>query len=196
MAQRFGACLWPRARSWRPEIESHVRLPVHGACFSLCLCLCLSLSFSLCCASSPCWPSLFFFFNFLFIYDSHTERERERERERQRHRQREKQAPCTGSLTWDSIPGLQDRALGQRQAPNRCATQGSRISLFLIKSPSNAISSVKYYNFLKISYTLPCLNILSKTKLCFNFLYMFNYNLWFHHVSSQKQGPCFTHFIT
>ena len=44
VAQRFGACLWPRARSWRPGIESHVRLPVHGACFSLCLCLCLSLS--------------------------------------------------------------------------------------------------------------------------------------------------------
>ncbi|CAD7691854.1 unnamed protein product [Nyctereutes procyonoides] len=51
----------------------------------------------------------------------------QRERERQRHRQREKQAPCTGSPTWDSIPGLQDRALGQRQAPNRCATQGSPI---------------------------------------------------------------------
>ena len=51
--------------------------------------------------------------------------QRERERERQRHRQREKQVPCTGSPTWDSIPGLQDRALGQRQAPNRCATQGS-----------------------------------------------------------------------
>ena len=49
----------------------------------------------------------------------------EREREAQRYRQREKQAPCTGSLTWDSIPGLQDRALGQRQAPNHCATQGS-----------------------------------------------------------------------
>ena len=47
-----------------------------------------------------------------------------RERERQRYRQREKQAPCTGSPTWDSIPGLQDRALGQGQAPNRCATQG------------------------------------------------------------------------
>ena len=29
-----------------------------------------------------------------------------------------------GSPTWDSIPSLQDRALGQRQAPNRCATQG------------------------------------------------------------------------
>ena len=54
-----------------------------------------------------------------------TGRERERERERQRHRQREKQAPCTGSLTWDSIPSLQDRALGQRQALNHCATQGS-----------------------------------------------------------------------
>ena len=44
VAQRFGACLWPRARSWRPGIESHIGLPVHGACFSLCLCLCLSLS--------------------------------------------------------------------------------------------------------------------------------------------------------
>ena len=61
----------------------------------------------------------FFFYKFLFIYDSHTERER------QRHRQREKQAPCTRSPMWDSILGLQDRALGQRQAPNRCATQGS-----------------------------------------------------------------------
>ena len=62
-----------------------------------------------------------FFFNFffLFIYYSH------REREKQRHRQREKQAPCTGSPTWDSIPGLQDHARGQRQALNRCATQGS-----------------------------------------------------------------------
>ena len=30
----------------------------------------------------------------------------EREREAQRHRQREKQAPCTGSPMWDSIPGL------------------------------------------------------------------------------------------
>ena len=61
-----------------------------------------------------------FFFNFYsFMIVT------EREREVQRHRQREKQAPCTGSPMWDSIPGLQDRALGQRQAPNRCATQGS-----------------------------------------------------------------------
>ena len=56
------------------------------------------------------------FLKILFIHERH------RERERQRHRQREKQAPC---LMWDSIPGLQDCALGQRQALNRCATQGS-----------------------------------------------------------------------
>ena len=68
----------------------------------------------------------------LFIYDSHTKRERER----QRHKQREKQAPCTGSPTWDSILGLQDRALGQRQALNRCATQGSlsKVNLWGIRS--------------------------------------------------------------
>uniref|UniRef100_A0A8C0R446 Dedicator of cytokinesis 1 n=1 Tax=Canis lupus dingo TaxID=286419 RepID=A0A8C0R446_CANLU len=69
---------------------------------------------------------LFFYFFFIFFLNFYlfiivTQRERER----QRHRQKEKQAPCTGSPTWDSIPGLQDRALGQRQAPNRCATQGS-----------------------------------------------------------------------
>ena len=46
MAQRFRACLWPRARFWRPGIESHVGLPMHGACFFLRLCLCLSLSLS------------------------------------------------------------------------------------------------------------------------------------------------------
>ena len=46
VAQRFSAYLWPRARSWRPGIESHIGLLVHGACFSFCLCLCLSLSLS------------------------------------------------------------------------------------------------------------------------------------------------------
>ena len=44
MAQRFGACLWPRARSWRPGNESDIGLLVHLASFSLCLSLCLSLS--------------------------------------------------------------------------------------------------------------------------------------------------------
>ena len=60
----------------------------------------------------------------------------EREREGQRHRQREKQAPCTGSPTWDSIPGLQDRALGQRQVLNRCAPQGSLFFFLLRKHGS------------------------------------------------------------
>ena len=35
----------------------------------------------------------------------------ERQRERQRHRKREKRLHA-GSPTWDSIPGLQDQALG------------------------------------------------------------------------------------
>ena len=47
----------------------------------------------------------------------------QRERERQRHRQREKQAPCTRSPTWDSIPvsRIVPWAKGRRQttAPPR-----------------------------------------------------------------------------
>ena len=63
-----------------------------------------------------------FFFNvffniYLFIYD----RQRERERGRGGGRSR----LHAGSPMRDSIPGLQDHALGQRQAPNHCATQGS-----------------------------------------------------------------------
>ena len=49
---------------------------------------------------------------FTIVTEREREREREIERERQRHRQREKQAPCTGSPTWDSILGLQDHTLG------------------------------------------------------------------------------------
>ena len=61
----------------------------------------------------------FFFFNFyLFMIVT-------QERERQRHWQREKQAPFTWRLMWDSIPGLQDRNMGQRQTLNCCTTQGS-----------------------------------------------------------------------
>ena len=53
----------------------------------------------------------------LFMTD--TERERGRDTGRGRSRL------LAGSPKWDSIPGLQDCALGQRQALNRCATQGS-----------------------------------------------------------------------
>ena len=67
--------------------------------------------------------------------------ERERERERQRHRRWEKQAPC-----WEPDvgldPGLQDRALGQRQAPNRCATQGSLSARILLKMQAVGDSEV------------------------------------------------------
>ena len=46
VAQRFSVRLWPRAQSWSPWIESHVRLPA-WAYFSLLLCHCLSLSLCL-----------------------------------------------------------------------------------------------------------------------------------------------------
>ena len=65
----------------------------------------------------------------------------QRERERQRHRQREKQAPCTGSPMWDSIPGLQDHTLGQRQALNCCTTQGSQdLSRFICPFSKHLVS--------------------------------------------------------
>ena len=51
--------------------------------------------------------------------------ERERVREGQRHWQKEKQAPFTRRPPGDSILGLRDRNMGQRQALNCCATQGS-----------------------------------------------------------------------
>ena len=53
----------------------------------------------------------FFFFKILFIYSQEKQRERERGRGRSRLH--------AGSLMWDSIPGLQDHAVGQRQALNR-----------------------------------------------------------------------------
>ena len=67
----------------------------------------------------------FFLIFYLFIHDRH------REKERQRHRRRGRSRLHAGSLTRDSIPGLQDRALHQRQVPNRWATQGSPQSVFL-----------------------------------------------------------------
>ena len=47
VAQRFGACLWPRVRSWNPGIESRIRLPGEpaspSACVSASLSLCVSI---------------------------------------------------------------------------------------------------------------------------------------------------------
>ena len=56
-----------------------------------------------------------------------TQREREREREAETQAEGDAGSMHRERPTWDS-PGLQDHALGQRQAPNCCATQGSLIS--------------------------------------------------------------------
>ena len=79
----------------------------------------------------PSVPKICGFFLNLFIHLWETERDREAD-----NRRREKQLHA-GSPMRDSIPGLQDRALGQRQAPNHWATQGSpKICwLFFVQSP-------------------------------------------------------------
>ena len=44
------------------------------------------------------------------------------------HREREAETQAEGEAgSMHREPDLQDRALGQRQALNRCATQGSRV---------------------------------------------------------------------
>ena len=53
VAQWFGACLWPRARSWSPGIRSRVGLPAWGLllplpvslllCVCVCVCVCVSI---------------------------------------------------------------------------------------------------------------------------------------------------------
>ena len=53
----------------------------------------------------------FLFFKRLFIHERH--RERERERERGRDTGRERSRLHAGSPMWDSIPGLQNRALAE-----------------------------------------------------------------------------------
>ena len=63
---------------------------------------------------------LFIFKDFIYLFMRYTEREAEGEA-----------GSHAGSPMWDSIPGLQDHALGRRQAPNCQATQGSLKILFL-----------------------------------------------------------------
>ena len=60
----------------------------------------------------------------IFIYFFH-----ERQRERGRHTGRGRSRVHTGNPTRDSIPALQDHALGPMQALNHRATQGSPTSL-------------------------------------------------------------------
>ena len=98
-------------------------------CFTtfICVIVCISIPLFHCCIVFHsiiyhhlfiCYIIIFLRFIYLFIH--------ERQRERQRRRQREKQAPCR-EPEQDSIPGLQDHALGPRQALNCPAIQGSPI---------------------------------------------------------------------
>ena len=77
------------------------------------------------------------FLKILFIYswETHTHRGRDTGRGRSRLQ--------TGSPTWDSIPGLQDHALGQREALNCWAPQASLNFYFLI----NHLNLCKDYFF-------------------------------------------------
>ena len=59
---------------------------------------------------------------------------RDRERERGRDTGRGRSMLHAGSLMWDSIPGLQDHALGQRQMLNCWATQVS-LNYFILNKP-------------------------------------------------------------
>ena len=69
-----------------------------------------------------------FFLNILFIYSWETWKERSKDAGRGRSRL------YAGSLTWDSIPGPQDHALGQRQVLNCWAPQGSPGQWFKINN--------------------------------------------------------------
>ena len=56
--------------------------------------------------------------DFIYFFLRDWEKERERERGRDRHTGRGRNTLHAGSLMWDLIPGLQDHALGPRQALN------------------------------------------------------------------------------
>ena len=71
---------------------------------------------------------LFFKIFYLFINERHTEREREAQTQAKGEEAGSMQGARRG--TRDSIPGLQDHALGRRQALNRCTTQGSLVFVF------------------------------------------------------------------
>ena len=69
-------------------------------------------------------------------------RNTQREREAQRHRQSWRSRLHAGSPIRDSIPGLQDQALGRRQTFNCRATQVSLPLLFLIYVHQNSLTEI------------------------------------------------------
>ena len=64
------------------------------------------------------------YYYYYYFYDIHREREAETQAEGKAGSMH--QEPDTGL-----DPGLQDRALGQKQAPNRCATRTVLVFLFV-----------------------------------------------------------------
>ena len=95
---------------------------------------------------------LFLFFkDFIYLFMIVTHRERERGRDTGRGRSR----LHAGSPTWDSILGLQDHALGQRQAPNCCTTQGSGVTFFSYTESFIVLSLIFIVAFKKVSLDQP-----------------------------------------
>ena len=75
-------------------------------------------------SNSCLYVSFFLFLRFyLCIHERHTERGRDRNRGKGR-------LPA-GTLMWDSIPGLWDHGLSQRQMLNHWATQAPLVCIFL-----------------------------------------------------------------
>ena len=83
---------------------------------------------------------------FIYSWKTHTQRERERERERERvrHTGGGRSRCHVGSPTWDSIPGLQDHTLSQRQMPNSWATQVSQCFKIYFTGPLPTKSGYEY----------------------------------------------------
>ena len=73
----------------------------------------------------------YFFKKIVFIYSLETQKERERKRERERDEGRGRSRLHAGNSMWDSIPGLQDHALGRRQTLNHWAIQASQFHQLL-----------------------------------------------------------------
>ena len=91
--------------------------------------------------------ALFFFLKrfYLFIHERHTERGRNIGKGESRLH--------AGSPMWDSIPGLRDHALNQRQTLNRWATEASQEIIFLWGSKFTPLIVGDYVISLSINFT-------------------------------------------
>ena len=75
---------------------------------------------------------------------------RHAERERGRHTSQGRSRLHAGSPIWDSIQGLQDRSLDQRQMPNRWATRASLPYLLLFTTRAGPVKW-KYKNIMMVT---------------------------------------------